>query len=229
VIFYRRTPLGDDIGSIRLCILPMFLHHVNSRADMSTSLDKIPKPRKTPRALLRSILMLDDTPHSIALGTAIGMFVGMTPTVGVQMIIVMTIAFLARPLFRFNKVAAVLTVYITNPLTFIPVYWFNYQVGTWFVHSEVTYEKFVAIVEFDSHHKWSERALSLVADLGAPLLIGCLVVATISSLLTYPAMRWLLRQCNDDESPITDDVPSEETSSADQQTASSEAAAPVRS
>jgi uncharacterized protein len=196
---------------------------------MSTSLDKIPKPRKTPRALLRSILMLDDTPHAVALGTAIGMFVGMTPTVGMQMIIVLTIAFMMRPFFRFNKVAAVLTVYITNPLTIIPVYWFNYQVGTWFVHSEVTYEKFVAIVEFDSHHDWSERALSLVAELGAPLLIGCLVVATISSLLTYPAMRWLLRRCHDDEGPVAADVSSKETSSADQKTAGSETATHVRS
>lgn len=196
---------------------------------MSTSLDKIPKPRKTPRALLRSILMLDDTPHSVALGTAIGMFVGLTPTVGVQMIIVLTIAFLVRPLFRFNRVAAVLTVYITNPLTIIPIYWFNYQVGTWFVHSDVTYEDFVAIVEFDSHHKWSERALSLVADLGAPLLIGSLVVATISSLLTYPAMRWLIRQCHDDEGPVTDGISSKIESSADQKTANSEASAHVQS
>jgi hypothetical protein len=76
---------------------------------MPTSIDDIPKPRRTPRTLLRSILMLDDTPHSVALGTAIGMFVGMTPTVGIQMIIVLIVAFLTRPFLKFNKIAAVLT------------------------------------------------------------------------------------------------------------------------
>ena len=163
---------------------------------MSSSIDDIPKPRMTPRALLRKILMLDDTPHSVALGTTIGMFIGMTPTVGIQMIIVLVIAFLTRPLFRFNKIAAVLTVYVTNPLTIVPIYWFNYQVGTWFIPSDVTYEDFVAIVRFDSHGKWSERALSLVTDLGAPLLVGCLLVAIVCSVVTYPTMRWLIRQCH---------------------------------
>lgn len=163
---------------------------------MSGSINDIPKPRMTPRALLRKILMLDDTPHSVALGTTIGMFIGMTPTVGIQMIIVLIIAFLTRPFFRFNKIAAVLTVYVTNPLTIIPIYWFNYKVGTWFVPSDVTYEDFVAIVQFDNHGNWSERALLLITDLGAPLLIGCLLVALVSSVLTYPIMRWLLHRCH---------------------------------
>lgn len=162
---------------------------------MSTDIDNMPKPRRTPRALLRSILMLDDTPHSVALGTTIGMFVGMTPTVGIQMMIVLAFAFIVRPLFRFNRIAAVLTVYVTNPLTIIPIYWFNYKVGTCFVSSSVKYEDFVAIVQYDGHGDWFKRAMSLITELGAPLLVGCFIVATICSLLTYPTMRWLLRRC----------------------------------
>ena len=168
---------------------------------MPNSIDSIPKPRMTPRALLRSILMLDDTPHSIALGTSIGMFVGMTPTVGIQMLIVLAIAFLVQPLFRLNKVAAVLTVYVTNPLTVIPVYWFNYKVGTLLIPSNVRYEDFVAIVQFGDHKDWFAKAISLVSELGAPILVGCLIVATVSSLLTYPAMRWLIRRCVASENP----------------------------
>ncbi|HIC22647.1 MAG TPA: DUF2062 domain-containing protein, partial [Planctomycetes bacterium] len=34
----------------------------------------------------RRILQLEGSSHSIALGTAIGLFVAMTPTVGLQMI-----------------------------------------------------------------------------------------------------------------------------------------------
>ncbi|NQV29093.1 MAG: DUF2062 domain-containing protein [Rhodopirellula sp.] len=171
---------------------------------MSTSIDDIPKPRMTPRALLRSILMLDDTPHSIALGTAIGMFIGMTPTVGIQMMIVLVIAFLTRPLFTFNKIAAVLTVYVTNPLTLVPIYWFNYKVGTCFIPSSVTYEDFVTIIRFDRHHNWSKQALSLITELGAPLLVGCLLVAIVSSVLTYPAMRWLLQRSHRTEVTASD-------------------------
>ena len=70
----------------------------------------------SPRTLLRGILMLEDTPHSIALGTSIGMAIGLTPTVGIQMILVMCTAWLTHKLFHFNRVAALITVYISNPI-----------------------------------------------------------------------------------------------------------------
>jgi hypothetical protein len=46
------------------------------------------------KAIYGKFLMLDDTPHRIALGIAIGVFVAWTPTVGVQMLAVIPIAFL---------------------------------------------------------------------------------------------------------------------------------------
>ena len=52
-------------------------------------------------SMFRAIVMLDDTPHSIALGTAIGLFIAWTPTVGIHMILVVALALL----FRANKVA----------------------------------------------------------------------------------------------------------------------------
>ena len=160
------------------------------------------------RTLLRTILMLDDTPHSIALGTAIGMFVGMTPTVGVQMVIVLCIAFLTRPFFRFNRVAAVLTVYVTNPLTIVPVYWFNYCVGTLFIEQTVTYERFSSILEYHSFKEWTATVSHLLSDVGMPLLTGSLIVALICSLATYPAMIWLIQRVrqHQGESPSEKDA-----------------------
>ena len=70
-----------------------------------------------PRQWLRALLMLDDTPHHIALGTALGVFIAFTPTVGIQMILVLLLAMLVRPFFRFNNVAGLIAVYITNPVT----------------------------------------------------------------------------------------------------------------
>ena len=75
---------------------------------------------RDPRTLLRTILMLDDTSHSIALGSAIGMFIGLSPTGGIQMMLVMLTSLLTRKFFRFNVMAALIMVYISNPLTAIP-------------------------------------------------------------------------------------------------------------
>ena len=159
--------------------------------------EPVPAPRSL-RTLLRTILMLDDTPHSIALGTAIGMFVGMTPTVGVQMMIVLLIAVITQPLFRFNRVAGVLTVYVTNPLTIVPVYWFNYCVGGLFVRNTITYERFAQILEYNSLREWLATVSHLLSDVGWPLLLGSFLVASVCSILTYPAMLWLIRHVRED-------------------------------
>ena len=74
---------------------------------------------------LRKIVRLDDSPHSIATGTAIGMFVAMLPIYGFQMITGAAIAAVARV----NKLAAALSAWITNPLTIPPFLYFQYHLG----------------------------------------------------------------------------------------------------
>ena len=77
------------------------------------------------RRWLRRILFQKDTPESIAAGTALGMFIALTPTVGFQMIIAIILATVARV----NKVAAALLCWITNPLTMWPIYYGCYRLG----------------------------------------------------------------------------------------------------
>lgn len=159
--------------------------------------------RVTPRKLLRKILLLDDTAHSIALGTAIGMFIGMTPTVGAQMILVLCVAFATKPLFHFNKVAALLTVYVSNPFTVLPIYWFSYTVGTYFVEATVSYEDFARTLEYEGFAQWWDTVVGLFVRVGWPLILGSLVVATSASLPTYPVIMWLVRRVRN-ESPAVE-------------------------
>lgn len=65
------------------------------------------------------------SPREIALGFALGLFIGMTPTIGFQM----PIAIFLAALFKWNKISAALAVWITNPLTAPFVYSFSYFVG----------------------------------------------------------------------------------------------------
>lgn len=146
-----------------------------------------------PRMLLRQILALDDTDHSKALGVAIGMFIGMTPTVGIQMAMVMVVALLTSRLFYFNRVAAILTVYISNPFTMLPLYWMNYKIGTWFVAGDVTREEFAKALEYNGWAEWWDCIIRLFVTIGTPLIVGSLVVATVLGVLSYPLMRWLLK------------------------------------
>ncbi|MFP4474194.1 MAG: DUF2062 domain-containing protein [Desulfatibacillaceae bacterium] len=65
-------------------------------------------------------------PVEIALGLALGVFVGFSPTLGAQMIIVVFLA----ALLKWNKISAALGVWISNPLTAPFLYSLTYRVGS---------------------------------------------------------------------------------------------------
>jgi uncharacterized protein len=70
-------------------------------------------------------LKLRGSPRDIALGFALGLFVAMTPTLGFQM----AIAVFFAAIFKWNKIAAVVGVWITNPVTAPIIYSINYMIG----------------------------------------------------------------------------------------------------
>jgi len=70
-------------------------------------------------------LKIRGSPREIALGFSLGLFIGMTPTIGFQM----PIAIFVAALFKWNKISAALAVWITNPLTAPLIYSFSYFVG----------------------------------------------------------------------------------------------------
>ena len=70
-------------------------------------------------------LRIRGNPNEIAWGLAAGIMVGMTPLIGLHTIIVLFVA----ALFKWNKISAVLGVYITNPFTAPFVYTLTYYIG----------------------------------------------------------------------------------------------------
>jgi uncharacterized protein (DUF2062 family) len=88
---------------------------------------------RTKHFFVHGIFHLDDTPHRIALGVAIGMFVAWTPTIPFQMMLTVALCFVCRA----NKVVGLPFVWLTNPLTLIPVYTPNLFVGQWLLGKPV--------------------------------------------------------------------------------------------
>lgn len=77
------------------------------------------------KLMLLRLLRLRGKPDEIAKGFALGIFIGMTPTMGGQMLIALFFAMLLRQ----NKLAAAIAVWITNPLTAPFIYGAEYEVG----------------------------------------------------------------------------------------------------
>ncbi len=78
-------------------------------------------------------IRIQGRPRDIAMGFALGLFVGMTPTMGFQMAIAVFIA----AILRWNKFSSVAGVWITNPVTAPFIYGMNYMVGKKMFHIEV--------------------------------------------------------------------------------------------
>ena len=141
---------------------------------------------------MRAILILKDDARAIALGSAIGVFVAFTPTVGIQVLIVLLIALLSRPFFRFNRLAAILAVNISNPFTVVPIYWFNYRLGTLMYRQTVSRTEFAGLFRYSGVGDWWRSFQAVFVQVGTPLLLGSLIVATVLGLATYPLMYRLL-------------------------------------
>lgn len=144
--------------------------------------------------VLRPVLGINDSPRSIALGLAIGVFVAMTPTVGIQMPIVFVLCSLGRG----NRVAGLAMTWISNPVTTLPMYYGYYRLGLLFTGGEeARYEDLRGILEDkpgEDADLWS-AVVRLIEHLGWPLWIGSLVVAVIATAPVYPlAHRYFKRR-----------------------------------
>ena len=75
---------------------------------------------------------LEGTPAKRARGIAVGVFSGCFPFFGFQSLMGACLA----SLLKGNHLLAVIGTWISNPLTYIPLYLFNYKIGSFFLGSE---------------------------------------------------------------------------------------------
>ena len=185
-----KSNLGSPLTS---CKLPPAETRTENEltADHQNEIEK-PKERKGPLRRIASKLLEiakeKDPPHKIALGLALGIFIGFLPIMGIQMA---TVSILAIPL-RANLKAALVGVWISNPFTFIPLYYANYLFGRLFVPSTaVTWEEFSGVISHASEWNWSalRDSLSNLIDMGTdilvPLWVGSAILGVVFGVPTY--------------------------------------------
>jgi uncharacterized protein (DUF2062 family) len=118
--------------------------------------------------------------HSVSGAFAVGLFMAFIPF-PFQMIF----AAAAAIMFRVNLPLSVALVWITNPITIPPMFFFAYWVGTLITGETATLEPFQFSLDWLLNGGLNE--------IWPPLLIGSLICATISSLLGYSLILWIWR------------------------------------
>ncbi len=111
---------------------------------------------------------------SVSRGFAIGAFCAFLPIPG-QMIIA---AFLSIT-FAANIPIAVILTWITNPITYTPIFYFAYKIGKIFINSKIHVD--VNETEID--------ILSNIIHIWQPLLIGSIILAIFGSIISYIIIR----------------------------------------
>ncbi len=141
------------------------------------------------RRVIRWVLSFHGSPRQVARGMAIGVLVAFTPPVGLQMILAAILATLSKS----NRPAAIAAVWITNPLTALPIYLLTYRVGLAFlphIHAIELRKRLVAVV-VDEHGEWLNLAhqfrelIALGAEVLVPMTVGGLVVGLAAACAAY--------------------------------------------
>ncbi len=125
------------------------------------------------RLLYLRMLRLKGQPGEVAGGMAVGVFIGMTPTVPLHTILAVLIAFI----FGKSKLAAAIGVWVANPLALPFIYFLDFKVGQWITGS--TPPPLVP-ANFSI-----QRLIELGWEISYPLLIGGLVTGFLLALPSY--------------------------------------------
>jgi len=149
------------------------------------------------RPVFKWLIRLRGSPQAIAGGFSLGLFIAFTPTIGLQIVL----AFFLATVLNVNRPAAVLAVWITNPVTIPAIFTLNYWLGSLIWEgpsvSVVSRRFFELASQLTTLDIWAiTDQLSAVAELGmdiiVPLILGSIIAGTLISVLTYVILLRLL-------------------------------------
>lgn len=132
------------------------------------------------------LLRLSGTPAQISRGVAVGVFAGWFPLFGLQTILGLLLA----TLMRGNRLAAAAATWISNPLTYVPIYAFNFGVGQWLLPLRpLDLEQ----VNWTSSAELTQMGGQFLLTLAVGCIVVGLVMAVVGYGLSYVAVRRLRR------------------------------------
>lgn len=151
---------------------------------------------------LTAVLHLDDAPRKIALGLAVGVFIGCTPLYGLHTLLAIVVA----ALLRVNKVATVTGTWLNLPWFAPFVYGLSLKVGEFilsggqgleFLHGEGLGDLASMIRPYLSIHRLTQGFLAssqLLFVASKPLFVGTTVVGVVAGVVTYVVALGAIRE-----------------------------------
>ena len=140
------------------------------------------------KGLGAKLVTLRDTPHAIAGGVAIGVFIGFTPLFGVKTLLTLGVAYL----LRCNPIAAVIAVSLHDVVTPLwPVLLrLEYDIGYWVLSNPHHFPP-----QMEIHHIHVSELLEWTTffHIGLPLLVGLIFLAAPAAAIFYFVLLPILK------------------------------------
>ncbi len=99
---------------------------------------------RTRRYYYLRFIRLRGTPHSLALGSAIGVFIGITPTIPFHTIVIFFLSIVSRSSFIAGLISSWV---VCNPLTYIPQYYLSLRIGNLVTPYDLSWNQIQSVVE----------------------------------------------------------------------------------
>lgn len=138
--------------------------------------------RRQLRYIYQRLVQLEGDPNRIAWGMALGVYIGVTPTIPFHMISALALA----SLLRVSRVAAVMGCWIANPLT-IPLFYY----GSFVIGKKLLYPGEALVWP---HTVDLRELLYLGWKVNLALQVGGLILALPFGFAAYFLTLWILRR-----------------------------------
>jgi len=136
------------------------------------------------REKLRQALSVRESPKKIASAFALGVFIGMSPLLGIHTVLGIGVAWA----LKLNRLVTLVGVYVTNPWTIVPIYTF----GTWLGTLVLGVDHLMP--EVDWAHLTFKSLLGDFRPLLMPFLVGNTLLGLVSSIIGYVVIFHAVRK-----------------------------------
>jgi len=124
------------------------------------------------------------TPHERALGAALGVSMGLLPVFPLQLVILGVLCVV----IRCYRALAFVTVWILNPITFVPIYAAEFYLGAWLLRTPLTdVSKLVSGSRQDLIAFCRQSPQFLLS-----LMSGGVIISVAGGVVTYILVRWII-------------------------------------
>lgn len=124
--------------------------------------------------------------RSLAMGTAIGVLIGISPTIPLQTILILAVTMLTRT----SAIAGIISSWVVcNPLTYLPIYYFSMIVGNYVTPFELSWQRVKTLLESMSSDQNFVDSMTAIAGLGfeaiVVMIVGGIVLALPFTFASY--------------------------------------------